>query len=63
MSQHPRHPDDLMTGPEVMQRLRISKRTMDRMIERRTIPPVYVGRHVRFDWSDVRAFIERSKKP
>lgn len=48
---------DLLTKAELGKHLRVSRATVDRLIERREIPYVKIGRRVLFRREDVDRFI------
>ncbi len=41
--------------------LRVSKRTIERLVRDKELSPIYVGRLPRFDYADLRAFTERNR--
>ena len=49
--------DQLLTLPEVAQALKVSQKTVRRMVAARRIPCVKIGRSVRFLPSDVAAWV------
>lgn len=51
------HTDSLQTEREVAERLHVSERTVGRLRERGALPFVRVGGQVRFQASDVEAYI------
>jgi excisionase family DNA binding protein len=56
-----RHPEPLMTGEEVAERLKIKASTVYELTRRRTRQPLpffKVGKYLRFRWSDVEKWLE-----
>jgi excisionase family DNA binding protein len=59
----PRAPlEALLTVKEVAELLRIHQVTVYRMVRRRDLPSVRVGRELRFDPADLRRWIEAHKE-
>ena len=54
-------PDDLLTGEEVAQRLRVTSRFVRRLVAERRIAYVKVGRRVLFEPSALAAYIEANR--
>ena len=58
-------PQDILTPDELAQRLKTSRswvREMTRSRQRNPIPHYKVGRYLRFNWTDVCEWLERSKE-
>ena len=53
--------NELMTKAEVADRLRVTKRTIDRLVFNRKLAKVKLGNTVRFDSKDVEKMITNSK--
>lgn len=54
--------DTLLTLPQVAEALQVTRRTVDRLIARRELPPpVKIGRCSRVPASDLSAYIQRQK--
>ena len=53
----------LVTPREAAQALSICERTLYALTQRGQLPTVRIGRAVRYDVRDLRAWIERAKKP
>lgn len=49
--------DNLLTVADVMARLAISRRTVYRLIDSGALPPLKIGKAVRFQEADVAAYI------
>ncbi len=52
---------DLLNKEELLEFLRVSRRSLDRMIERREFPFIKLGRRILFKKSDIEAWIETKK--
>ena len=69
-AQEPSHPKPkaaasvrpLMTVKEVAERLNVSVFMIYSLADKKVIPPIYIGRHRRFEWDDVEKYIERQKR-
>lgn len=55
-------PPRLLTLPEAAERLRVSVSLIRRLVKRRALPAVTIGRRVLIDPADVEAFIEHQKR-
>ncbi len=52
---------NLLIPPDAARALSVSERTLFALTKRGDIPAVRIGRAVRYDLADLRAFIERNK--
>jgi excisionase family DNA binding protein len=50
-----------MTYAQTAEWLNVSKRTVERLVERRELVPIRVGADPRLDPADVRAYLEKSR--
>jgi excisionase family DNA binding protein len=53
--------DQFMTTEEVLEYLQVNLRTVDRLIRRRNIPAIRVGRQWRFRRGDIEAWLETQR--
>lgn len=53
--------NDLLTIKDVMTRLKLSRATIYRLIERGDLHPFKIGHSLRFEEQDLQAFIARQK--
>lgn len=51
--------DDLLTYDELAPKLKVSDRTLKRLVAHREIPYIKVGRLVRFDLVEVKRYLRR----
>jgi excisionase family DNA binding protein len=59
----PNEKPELMTVPEVMERLRISRSKVYRLIDQGVLNPYRIGeRGTRFDRQEIEAFLQRTKE-
>lgn len=56
-------PTNLLTVRDVMNRLKVARSSVYRLVDRGELHPIKMGRSVRFDEQDVEAYIERCKEP
>jgi excisionase family DNA binding protein len=52
-------PVALLTVPEILARLRISRKTLYDHVRQKKIPAIKLGRRVLFNWTDVEAALRR----
>lgn len=64
-SEHPAsadaHVPTLLPPPDAARAMSVSERTLFTLTKRGDIPAVRIGRAVRYDAADLRAFVERAK--
>ncbi len=51
----------LLTGPEAARALAVSIRTLRKLVQRKELTAVRIGRSVRFDPDDLRRLVEQGK--
>lgn len=55
------HIDNLLTGEELSQKIRLTPGTIRVWVSQKKIPHVKMGRKVLFDWNDIQPWLEEKK--
>jgi excisionase family DNA binding protein len=54
--------DNVLTYLDLMARLHVPKRTLERLVSKSQIPHIKLGRHVRFYWPEIEAWLRNQKR-